>query len=81
MIAPIGNSLTPNAMFLPLGLDDEKSSYELAKLVVQFDPSKSAEPPIICGNFSANSSKDNPNACLVDIRLSPKSGTDNDSNI
>ena len=77
----MGNSLTPNAIFLPFGLDDEKSSYVLAKLVVQFDTSKSAEPHMMCGNFLANSSNDSPNACLVAIRLLSKSGNDNDLNI
>ena len=36
---------------------------------------------MICGNFSANSSNEIPNAFLVAITSLPKSGTDNDLSI
>ena len=75
-IAAIGNSLTPNAIFLPLGFDAEKSPYSFAKFVVQFDPSKSAEPPTIIGICFASSSNVIPNAFLVAIISSLNSISD-----
>ena len=66
----IGNSLTPNAKFLPERLVFVKSSTFFANAPVIFEGSRSADPPTIFGIASAHSSMIRPNATLVAMSVS-----------
>ena len=67
LIAPIGNSLTPYAKFLPLMFDLVKSPTLSANPAVTFEGSRSAEPPTKKSNDSQIESKIGPHAFLVAI--------------